>query len=348
MEKKMKQNLAWIALLLLATILILVNHNRPVPYQKDNGLVFGTVYNITYQNKENLKAEIEQALRCFDGSLSPFNDTATITRINRNEKVQADTFFTKVFLRSMEISRETEGAFDITVAPLVNAWGFGFKQGIFPNSTEVDSLLQFIGYRKVELTPNGEVVKQDPRLMLDCSAVAKGYAVDIVAQLLASKGIQNFMVDIGGEVVVHGHNPQGARWRIGINKPVDDSLSLNQEIQTVLHVSGVGIATSGNYRNYYYHEGKKYAHTIDPRTGYPVQHSILSATVIAKDCMSADAYATAFMVMGLDEAVRFVDARPDLDAYFIHTDNEGKIAVYQTRGMEQYLSELNAPKQDKD
>ena len=339
MERKMKQNLAWIALLLLATILILVNHNRPVPYQKDSGLVFGTVYNITYQHKENLKAEIEQELRRFDGSLSPFNDTATITRINRNELVAADPFFTTVFRRSMEISRETDGAFDITVAPLVNAWGFGFKQGIFPDSAKVDSLLQFVGYRKVELTPEGKVEKQDPRLMLDCSAVAKGYAVDVVAQLLASQGVQNFMVDIGGEVVVHGHNPQGTGWRIGINKPVDDSLSLNQELQTVLHVSDVGIATSGNYRNFYYRDGKKYAHTIDPRTGYPVQHSILSATVIARDCMSADAYATAFMVMGLDEAVRFVEARPDLDAYFIYDDGEGKTATYQTRGMERYLSE---------
>ena len=335
----MKRNLAWIVFLLLATTWILVRHNQPAPYQKDSGLVFGTVYNITYQHKESLKNEIEAELRRFDGSLSPFNDTATITRINRNEPVEADTFFTKVFRRSMEISRETDGAFDITVAPLVNAWGFGFKQGIFPDSTEVDSLLEFIGYHKVELTAEGRVAKQDPRLMLDCSAVAKGYAVDVVAQLLASRGVQNFMVDIGGEVVVHGHNPQEARWRIGINKPVDDSLSLNQELQTVLHVSEAGIATSGNYRNFYYRDGKKYAHTIDPRTGYPVQHSILSATVIAKDCMSADAYATAFMVMGLDEAVRFVEARPDLDAYFIYSDENGRTAVYQTQGMKQYLSD---------
>ena len=339
MERKLKHNLVWVVVLLAATLLILVNHNRPAPYQKDSGLVFGTVYNITYQHKENLKAEIEQELRRFDGSLSPFNDTATITRVNRNEAVAADTFFTRVFQRSMEISQETGGAFDITVAPLVNAWGFGFREGTFPDSARVDSLLQFVGYRKVTLTDEGRIVKQDSRLMLDCSAVAKGYAVDVVARLLISKGVQNFMVDIGGEVVVGGHNPQGTRWRIGINKPVDDSLSLNRDLQTVLHVSGVGIATSGNYRNYYYRDGKKYAHTIDPRTGYPVQHSILSATVIARDCMSADAYATAFMVMGLDEAVLFVEARPDLYAYFIHADGEGKTAVYQTQGMERYLSE---------
>lgn len=153
--------------------------------------------------------------------------------------------------------------------------------------------------------------------MLDCSAIAKGFGVDAVARLLERKGIKNYMVDIGGEVVVRGKNSKMNAWRIGINKPVDDSLSVNQELQTVLAISDVGMATSGNYRNFYYKGGKKYAHTIDPRTGYPVQHSILSSTVIAKDCASADAYATAFMVMGLDSAKAFCEAHPELDAYFI-------------------------------
>ncbi len=336
--KKTQRNFLWMALLFLATAWILARHNRPVPFQKDNGLVFGTVYNIAYQSPENLKGDIEAALRQFDGSLSPFNDTATITHINRNEPIRPDTFFTNVFRRSMEISRETNGAFDITVAPLVNAWGFGFKHGAFPDAKMVDSLLAFTGYTKVKLTEDGKVSKQDPRIMLTCSAVAKGYAVDVVAQLLERKGVRNFMVDIGGEVVVRGKNPQEELWRIGINKPVDDSLSLNQDLQTVLNLSDVAIATSGNYRNYYYHEGKKYAHTIDPRTGYPVQHSILSATVVARDCMSADAYATAFMVMGLDKAKDFVEARPELDAYFIYADENGKLNTYFTKGMERYLA----------
>ena len=147
------------------------------------------------------------------------------------------------------------------------------------------------------------------------------------------------MVDIGGEVVVRGRNARNELWRIGINKPLDDSLSRNQELQMVLHIQDLGIATSGNYRNYYYKDGKKYAHTIDPRTGYPVQHSILSATVIARDCMSADAYATAFMVMGLEEAERFTASRPDLDACFIYSDDEGNLQTYLTAGMQQYLKE---------
>lgn len=177
----------WIALLVLGTIWILARHNQVTPYQTDNGLIFGTVYKVTYQCDQNLKAEIEAELKRFDGSLSPFNDTATITRINRNEDIVPDTFFTNVFRRSMEISRETDGAFDITVAPLANAWGFGFKKGNFPDSAMIDSLLEMTGYEKVKLSDEGKVVKTDPRIMLSCSAVAKGYAVDVIAQLLKKR-----------------------------------------------------------------------------------------------------------------------------------------------------------------
>lgn len=337
MDKKVQRNFLWIALLLLGTIWILTRHNRPAPYQTDSGLIFGTVYKVTYQHAHNLKEEIEAELKRFDGSLSPFNDTAIITRINRNEDVIADSFFINVFHRSMEISKETNGAFDITVAPLANVWGFGFKKGTFPDYVLIDSLLEITGYDKVELSVEGKVVKQDPRIMLSCSAVAKGYAVDVIAHLLEKKGISNFMADIGGEVVVRGRNPQDGLWRIGINEPVDDSLAVNQELQTILKITDSGIATSGNYRNYYYKDGKKYAHTIDPRTGYPVQHNILSATVISKDCMSADAYATAFMVMGLEEAKRFADMHPDIDACFIYTDKDGKLQTFLSKGMKKYM-----------
>ena len=279
---KSKKSLIWLAILLLATVWILIRNNN-APYQSINGLVFGTVYNITYQYDGDLKNEIEAELKRFDNSLSPFNDSSVISQVNRNEEIVTDSFFQTCFNRSIEISKETKGAFDITVAPLANAWGFGFKQGAFPNSLMIDSLLQITGYDKVKLI-DGKVVKTDPRIMLSCSAVAKGYSVDVVARLLDSKGIKNYMIDIGGEIVARGKNLRGGLWRIGINKPIDDSLSVNQEIQTILELTDVGLATSGNYRNYYYKDGKKYAHTIDPRTGYPVQHNILSSTVIAEDC----------------------------------------------------------------
>ena len=336
-KTKRQRNFMAVGLLLLLSIWIIHRNNRPTPYQTDNGLIFGTIYQVSYQYPTSLKGEIEEALHTIDNSLSPFNQHSIITAINRNESMQTDSLFRAVFRRSLEISAETDGAFDITVAPLINAWGFGFKKGIFPDSAQVDSLRQLIGYTRVSLDADGCVQKQNPRLMLNCSAVAKGYAVDVVARLLQAKGIDNLMVDIGGEVVVKGHNPQQRPWRIGINKPVDDSLATNQELQAIVELTEGAIATSGNYRNYYHRNGKKYAHTIDPRTGYPVQHAILSSTVLAPDCMSADAYATAFMVMGLEEAEAFVEAHPELAAYFIYSQPDGSYGTFTSQRMKQLM-----------
>lgn len=333
---KNKSNIVWLVLLIVATSIILIRHNKAAGYQSDHGFVFGTIYNITYRSNENLKSEIEAELKRFDFSLSPFNDSSVISRINRNEDITVDTLFSNCFNKAIEVSRMTDGAFDITIAPLANAWGFGFKHGDFPDSLTIDSLLQITGYDKVALT-DGKVVKSDERVQLSCSAIAKGYAVDVIASFLERKGIKDFMVDIGGEIVARGSNPKSDLWHIGVNKPVDDSLSTNQEIQAVLKLTNVGMATSGNYRNFYYKDGKKYAHTIDPRTGYPVQHSLLSATVIAENCMTADALATSFMVMGLEEAERFVDAHPSVEAYFIYSDSSGVNKTYFTKGMEKYI-----------
>ena len=182
---------------------------------------------------------------------------------------------------------------------------------------------------RISLT-DGRVAKDDPRIMLDFSAIAKGYGSDRVARVLDSCGIKNYMVEIGGEVVVKGHNRHGNPWGIGINKPIDDSLSTNQELQTVLRLQDCAIATSGNYRNFYYKDGVKYAHTIDPRTGYPVQHSLLSATVIADNCMRADALATAFMVMGVDSAMAYCERHSEIDGYFIVAADSGRYEVLRT------------------
>ena len=335
---KTKKSFLWLAFLILATIWILARRNQKAEFNTASGFVFGTVYKIAYQHDADLKPEIEAELKRFDQSLSPFNDSSVISRVNRNEELVTDSFFQTCFNRSIEISRETKGAFDITIAPLANAWGFGFKKGAFPDSLMIDSLLQITGYEKVKLE-NGKVVKQDPSVMLSCSAVAKGYSVDVIARLLDRKGIKNYMVDIGGEVVVKGKNATGDLWRIGINKPYDDSLAVKQDIQVVLNLTDLGMATSGNYRNYYYKDGKKYAHTIDPRTGYPVQHSILSSTVIAEDCMTADALATSFMVMGLEEAEKFCKANPMIDAYFIYSGENGEFKTYYTDGMKKYIAQ---------
>lgn len=332
-RNKIRWQLPFLGLLIVGTVLIL---RKQAPFQTDQGLVFGTMYKITYQSDENLKNEIEAELEKVNQSLSPFSKESVITHINQNTDLTADSLFTYVFQLAKQISEETHGAFDITVAPLVNAWGFGFKNATQIDSLTIDSIRQFVGIDKVRME-NGKVIKDDPRLMLDCSAIAKGFGVDCVARLFDRKGIKNYMIDIGGELVMKGENAQMNTWRIGINKPIDDSLAVNQELQTILEISNAGMATSGNYRNFYYKDGKKYAHTIDPRTGYPVQHNILSSTVVAKDCATADAYATSFMVLGLDSAKAVCNAHPELDAYFIYSKDNGETGVYFTEGMKKYL-----------
>ena len=280
-----------------------------------------------YQYDRDLQAGILDQLQQVDNSLSPFNETSIISRVNRNETVEVNDLFTDVFTMAQEVSADTHGAFDITVAPLVNTWGFGFKQGTPPTKAVIDSLLAIVGYEKVKLSGR-HVVKQDARTMLDCSAIAKGYGCDVVAELLRRKGIDNFMVEIGGEVVTSGISEKRVPWKIGVTKPSDDSLSVNNELQTVLNITDKAMATSGNYRNFYYKNGKKYAHTIDPATGYPVQHSLLSATVISDRCAKADAYATAFMVMGLEKAKKVLDRHRDLMAYLIYSDHKGEYKVW--------------------
>ena len=321
-NKKLIWQLPFLVLLIVGTIVI-IRQQDSVPYQNNKGMVFGTTYNITYQCDSDLHASIKAELQKVDDALSPFNKHSIITAINNNEDVEVNGMFSDVFALAQKISEDTEGAFDITVAPLVNAWGFGFKSGTAPTKNNIDSLKAIIGYDKVRLEGK-HVVKKDKRTMLDCSSIAKGYGSDVVARLLSSKGVQNYMVEIGGEIVTKGISQRRMPWKIGVTKPVDDSLSVNQEIQSVINVTDKAMATSGNYRNFYYKGGKKYAHTIDPHTGYPVQHNILSSTVIANDCATADAYATAFMVMGIEKAQELLKRHPEIMAYFIYAGNDGK------------------------
>lgn len=325
-KKKLIWQIPFLALLIIGTVLI-VMQQRSMPYQHDEGMVFGTVYNITYQYDSDLKQDIEAELQKVDNSLSPFNKGSIISKVNRNENPEVNDMFADVFTLAEEVSAQTSGAFDITVAPLVNMWGFGTKQFHRPDKESVDSLMKFVGFNKISLK-NKHVVKQDPNIQLDCSGIAKGYGCDVVARFLRSKGIKNFMVEIGGEVVTSGNSEKRVPWKIGVTKPTDDSLQENQELQTVLNVTDKAMATSGNYRNFYVEGGKKFAHTIDPHTGYPVQHSLLSSTVLAHDCATADAYATSFMVLGIDKAKEVLKKHPELMAYFIYSDAKGNLQVW--------------------
>ena len=307
-QKKWLWQLPLLALLIVGTILI-IRQQQSMPYQHDEGFIFGTVYSVTYQSEQNLKTEIEAALMQVDAEFSMFNEQSTVARMNRGEQVNQSKMFKEVFQLAQTVHKETDGAFDITVAPLVNAWGFGFKHEQMPTPTQVDSLLKI-------------------RNQYDFAAIAKGYGSDVVARLLRSHDVSNFMVEIGGEIVTQGISERRLPWKVGVTKPTDDSLSVSGELQTILNVTDIAMATSGNYRNFYYKGGKKYAHTIDPKTGYPVQHSLLSATVLANNCAVADAYATSFMVMGIERAQQLLERHPELMAYFIYAKPDGTNGVW--------------------
>ena len=305
-------------LLFIACSLLMLVSCAQKEYRQNTNFVFGTIYNITYQSDRDLQQEIETELMKVDGEFSMFNPQSTVARINSGDStVERSEMFNEIYQLAQTVSKETDGAFDITVAPLVNAWGFGFKHEQLPTPEQVDSLLQL-------------------RNQMDFSAIAKGYGCDVVARLLESHGIHNYMVEIGGEVVVSGKNAKGDDWHIGITKPTEDSLNVEGEMQTVLSITDHAMATSGNYRNFYYQGGRKYAHTIDPRTGYPVQHSLLSATVLAENCATADAYATSFMVLGVEGAKAVLARHPELMAYLIYTDEKGQLTTWASPALSDF------------
>lgn len=336
-KKKLLWQLPFLAFLIIGTVVI-VGRQKSVPYQHDEGRIFGTTYHITYQSDDNLKKEIEETLKAVDQEFSMFNPQSTVALINEGKRPTLNDDFLEVYQLAQQVNEESDGAFDITVAPLVNAWGFGFKNQQMPNNHQIDSLRRLVGMEHVSLAgaKGSQYVRfQRPRMMLDFSAIAKGYGTDRVARLLMSHDVANFMVEIGGEVYAKGNSEKRLPWRIGVSKPVDDPDNDAQELETVLNVTNQAMATSGNYRNFYYKGGRKYAHTIDPKTGRPVQHSLLSATVLAPTCAEADAYATSFMVMGLDKARQVLERKKQLQAYFIYQNAQGGLSVWKSEGLDE-------------
>lgn len=330
-NKDRNKRLLWqlpVLIILIVASIFIVRSSALVAYRQADGFIFGTMYSITYQSKADLSKDISLEMLRVDSALSMFNDQSYLSKINNNEEASLNSMFEEVFRIAMKVSEETDGAFDITVAPLVNAWGFGFTESGIPSQETIDSLLLLTGYEKVRLE-DGRIIKENDAIMLDCGAIAKGYGCDRVAKLLKEKGVDNFLVEIGGEIVAGGHNSKGKRWKIGITKPVEDSLATSNEIQTAIEIGDEAVATSGNYRNFYYKDGRKYAHTIDPKSGKPVEHGVLSATVLARDCATADAYATAFMVMGLPKAREVLRKHPELKAYFICAAADGSLELIE-------------------
>ena len=303
----------------LAALLIWGWDREPrTAYFHNQGKIFGTYYNIRYEATADLEDSIQAALQAFDNSLSMFNPHSVLSAVNANRDTTTDAAFEAMWSEAERVYALSNGAFDITVAPLVNYWGFGTKDKCQMSNVkcQIDSLREFIGFEKVTLFEH-RVVKADPRVQIDAGAVAKGQACDMVAEVLRRQGCTNLLVEIGGEVVCQGLNAKGEPWHVGITKPKLDNEGAEDDMQRIIATSDICMATSGNYRNFYYVNGERHSHTIDPRTGYPVQHSLLSATVVSSSCMRADALATACMVVGADEALRMMDRAGDAACYLI-------------------------------
>jgi len=308
------------------------DNDPKLSYYRNEGKVFGTYFNIRYEATDDLQPAIQAALEAFDRSLSMFNPYSVLSAINANRDTTTDAAFEQMWSEAERVYTLSNGAFDITVAPLVKAFGFGRKSDQYSaiSTQTIDSLREFVGFEKVSLIDH-RVVKSDPRVQIDGGAVAKGQACDMIAAVLRDKGCTNYLVDIGGEVVAHGVNDKGQAWHIGITKPNLNNEGAQEDLQEILAVSDICMATSGNYRNYYYADGERRSHTIDPRTGYPVQHSLLSATVVSSTCMRADALATACMVLGAEEAIEMIDRAEDAACYFIVAQNDSLITLTSSK-----------------
>ena len=322
-------------LCLLVSILLISCGQEPRYYEVSGRL--HTPYHIKFEHTKSLEKEIDEQLKYFYHLFNAFDSASVISQVNRNEPVEVDTLFQRVFRKAMEVSALTDGAYDVTCAPLINLWGFGFSRMDSVTPARIDSLRQFIGFRKVRLEGN-RIIKDDPRLIMNFSSIADGTVCDMIAQWLEREGVRNYMVEFGGEMRVRGVNPSGKNWRLGITRPSDDTLGINQALEQIVSFPRpLGMATSGNYRNFYVKDGKRYAHTIDPATGYPAGQNILSATIVAPDCMTADAYATTFMVLGLERARALARSLPGIEYFVIYLDERDQRKVAYSRGMIRYL-----------
>ena len=352
MGSNAKKNIIYsIVLLLLVAIVYLYRQSNapsspePIALFPDrivfNGNTMGTTYRIVYLDEEgrDFKQAVDSLLVVFNQSLSTYIPNSEISRFNKGDTLFYESpFFYPVLVSSQEIFELTRGAFDPTVGPLVNLWGFGPGGPQLKDSVLIDLLLPLINFRNIVFNEE-KVTKLKPGVFLDFSANAKGYGVDVIAEFLESKGITNMLIEIGGELVARGLNEKGELWKVGISRP--EETGQPEDLFSVIALDNRAMATSGNYRNYYEVGGMKISHTIDPTTGRPVRHGLLSATVIADDCMTADAIATALMVMGTESAISLQKEKGGFEIFLIYNDEEGNMSSYVSEGLKPYLSFVN-------
>ena len=327
-------------LIFACTVLIVTiwgcSSDKPANYRKISGFTQGTTYHITYEDKANLDftEAVDSIFKKFDLIFSQYIPNSIVSRINHNDPtVEVDDLFIEVYKKSLEVNRETKGDFDLTVGPLVNAWGFGTEKKAVLDSSRIDSLIQFIGMNKIRLEGR-KLIKDLPGIKIDVNSIAQGYSVDVVYRFFEQMGIRNFMVEIGGEVRTKGKNPKGETWRIGVDKPTEGNMVAGEDLQTVVLIDNKAVTTSGNYRKFFEENGIKYSHIIDPHTGYPYRNNLLSVTVIADDALTADGYDTGLMVLGLQGARELLKQHPELQAYMIYADEQGKFRVEFTNGIQ--------------
>lgn len=312
------------------TFLLFVSCKKSEPIRL-GGNVFGTTYGIIYYGDSNYETAIDGLFLDVNTSLSTYIPNSDISRINKGEKeVKVDALFKEVFQKSERIFKETDGYFDPTVGDLVNAWGFGPEKPLNDlDSAKVAELMTFVGFNKVKIN-NDLVVKEYDETYFDFNSIAKGYGIDVVGRFLESKGIKNYLVEIGGEIRARGTKPDSQLWTVQLDNPNTDG---TRTAYTLLQLTDKSMASSGNYRKFRItEEGQKYVHTINPKTGYATESNLLAATVIANlDCADVDAYATAFMAMGLEKTKEFLKSKPKLEVILIYADKKGELKEFTNR-----------------
>ena len=307
---------------------LFANCNR-IEKQQFFGTTQGSYYSITYYDEQNrdFHAEFDSIFEEIESTLSLWDENSVIRRVNRNDtSVVLNKIFIDNFDYAMRAAELSDGLFDPTVGPLVQAWGFHFKKGMEMTPEIVDSLKQLVDYRKIKIE-NGKVVKENPNMTLDFNAVAQGYTTDVIGDFLLSKNVNDFLVDVGGEILARGRKPNGDLWKVGIEKPADNKES-ERIVQEIVELENRSIVTSGNYRKYVERNGKRYSHSLNPKTGYPSENSLLSATVICDNTAWADCLASICMVVGLEKAIEIIESSDcSVDAYFIYLDDNGEVKV---------------------
>ena len=303
------------------------------------GLAQGSYYAVTYfdEQNRNFQREIDSIFRAVDMSVNLWVDSSVICKVNRNEEVALDSIFIDNFNIAQEAARLSDGYFDPTISPIVAAWGFSNKTGDSITPQLIDSLKQLVDYRKIRIE-SGKVVKENPAITLDFNAIAQGYTTDLIAQFLESRGIKNYLVDTGGEIMARGEKPDGNPWIVGIEKPAENWDS-DRILQTCIALRDKGLVTSGSTRKYVERNGKRYSHCIDPKTGYPVEHNVLSVTILAKNSVWADALASICMVMGMERSLPLIQSMDGVEAYYIFANEQNALETFATEGFAELFLE---------